>query len=138
MIKSYNKLFIVSLFMIFVLLLVDTSLVFANGEIIERESSTSIVRIIVVAIGGIISVLGIVVAYKGIGGKADVELSVSEQKKIIFKSVSQGVVITIIGAMILIAAVYFLPEKGKESHTTWKKKITESRPDGTIHEITLD
>ena len=135
MIKFYNKLFIVSLFMIFVLMFAVSSIVFANGETIERESSTSIVMIIVVAIGGIISVLGIVVAYKGIGGKADVEISVSEQKKIKFKSVSQGVVITIIGAMILIAAVYFLPEKGKEHHTTWKKKITESRPDGTTREI---
>ncbi len=138
MIKFYNKVLIASLVIIFVSLFIGTSFVFANAEIIERESSISIVRIIVVAIGGIISVLGILVAYKGIGGKADVELSVSEQKKIIFKSVSQGVVITIIGAMILIAAVYFLPEKGKESHTSWKKKITESRPDGTIHEITLD
>ena len=134
MIKFYNKLFIVSLFMIFVLMFVVSSIVFANGETIERESSTSIVIIIVVAIGGIISVLGIVVAYKGIGGKADVEISVSEQKKIKFKSVSQGVVITIIGAMILIAAVYFLPEKGKESRTTWKEKTTDSLPDGTIRE----
>ncbi len=134
MIKSYNKLFIVSLFMIFVSLFIVTSFVFANGEIIEKESSTSIVRIIVVAIGGIISVLGIVVAYKGIGGKADVELSVSEQKKIIFKSVSQGVVITIIGAIILIAAVYFLPEKGKESHTTWKKKTIEHSSEGRTTE----
>ncbi len=131
MIKSYNKLFIVSLFMIFVLLLVVTSLVFANGEIIVRESSTSIVRIIVVVIGGIISVLGIVVAYKGIGGKADVEISVSEQRKIIFKSVSQGVVITIIGAMILIAAVYFLPEKGKESHITGNGVTIKHNPDGS-------
>ncbi len=138
MIKFYNKLFIVSLFIIIVSLFIGTSFVFANGESIERESSTSIVRIIVVAIGGIVSILGILVAYKGIGGKADVELSVSEQKKIIFKSVSQGVVITIIGAMILIAAVYFLPEKGKERHTTWKEKITESDPDGTTREITLD
>ena len=75
------------------------------------------------------------VVCKGIGGKADVEISVSEQKKIKFKSVSQGVVITIIGAIILIASVYFLPEKGKERHTTWEKKITESLPDGTTREI---
>jgi hypothetical protein len=121
--------------MIFVLLLVGTSLVFANGEIIERESSTSIVRIIVVAIGGIVSILGIVVAYKGIGGKADVELSVSEQKKIIFKNVSQGVVITIIGAMILIAAVYFLPEKGKERRITGKEITIERSPDGRTREV---
>ncbi len=135
MIKFYNKLFIVSLFMIFVLLLVGTSLVFANGEIIERESSTSIVRIIVVVIGGIISVLGIVVAYKGIGGKADVEISVSEQRKIIFKSVSQGVVITIIGAMILIVAVYLLPEKGKERRITAKDLTIERSSDGTTREV---
>ncbi len=135
MIKSYNKLFIVSLFMVFVLLLVGTSLVFANTDVVETEYSTSIVRIIVVAIGGIISVLGIVVAYKGIGGKADVELSVSEQKKIIFKNVSQGVVITIIGALILIAAVYFLPEKGKERSITAKELTIERSPDGRTREV---
>jgi hypothetical protein len=98
----------------------NPALALKKGEVRETEFSTGlseatgVVRIIVAILGGLISLLGIVVAYKGIAGKADVSISLSEQRKITFKRVSQGVVITIVGACILVAAVYFLPEKRSE------------------------
>lgn len=105
--------------------------VLANGEVTETQYSTSlseatgIVRIIVAVFGGIIGVLGIVVAFRGVGGKADVSVSVSEHKKLSLKRVSQGVVITLIGAAILIGALYLLPEKRTERQIKGKEITIE-------------
>jgi len=92
----------------------------AYGMVSETEYSTSlseatgIVRIIVALFGGLIGVLGIIVAFRGVAGTADVEMSVSDHGKLSMKRVSQGVVITLIGAAILISALYLLPEKKSE------------------------
>ena len=105
--------------------------VLGNGEVTETEYSTSlseatgIVRVIVAIFGGIIGVLGIFVAFKGVGGTADVSMSVSEHKKFSMKKVSQGVVITLIGAAILIGALYLLPEKKTERHIKGKEITIE-------------
>ena len=109
--------------------------VLANGEVTETEFSTSlseatgIVRVVVALFGGLIGILGIVVAYRGIGGTADVSMSVSEHRKLSMKRISQGVVITLIGAVVLIGALYFLPEKKTERHITGKE-ITIERESG--------
>ncbi|TVM00720.1 MAG: hypothetical protein CV087_13100 [Candidatus Brocadia sp. WS118] len=105
--------------------------VLANGEVTETQYSTSLseatgmVRIIVAVFGGIIGVLGIVVALRGVGGTADVSMSVSEHRKLSLKRVSQGVVITLIGAAILIGALYLLPEKRTERHIKGKEITIE-------------
>ena len=115
----------------------------ANGEVTETEYSTSlseatgIVRIIVAVFGGIIGVLGIIVAFKGVGGMADVSVSVSEHRKLSMKRVSQGVVITLIGAAILIGALYLLPEK-KTERKIKGKEITIERESGEERMRTLD
>jgi len=111
--------------------LIAADLAFANGKITETEFSTSfteatgIVRIIVAVFGGLNGVLGIAVAAKGIGGKADVTMSLSEHKKLSLTRVSQGVVITVIGAAILVAAVYLLPEKRTEREVSGKEITIE-------------
>ena len=111
--------------------LIAADLTFANGKITETEFSTSlteatgIVRIIVAVFGGLIGVLGIAVAAIGIGGKADVTMSLSEHKKLSLTRVSQGVVITVIGAAILVAAVYLLPEKRTEREVSGKEITIE-------------
>ena len=98
--------------------LVDCGL--AYGMVSETEFTTSlseaagIVRVIVALFGGIICVLGVIVAFRGVAGTADVEMSVSDHGKLSMKRVSQGVVITLIGAGILISALYLLPEKKTE------------------------
>ena len=107
----------------------------ANGEVTETQFSTSlseatgIVRIIVAVFGGLIGVLGIVLAFRGVGGTADVSMSVSEHRKLSMKRVSQGVVITLIGAAILIGALYLLPEKRTERQVKGKD-ITIERDAG--------
>jgi hypothetical protein len=118
--------FAVSLFCVGVLLvgLGAHEMAFANGKVTETQYSTSlseatgIVRIVVAVFGGLIGLLGIVVAAKGVAGKADVELSVSEHRSLSFKRISQGVVITVVGAGILVAALYLLPEKRTEREVT--------------------
>ncbi|MDR4507836.1 MAG: hypothetical protein MRJ65_06300 [Candidatus Brocadiaceae bacterium] len=108
---------------------------FANGEVTEIEYSTSlseatgIVRIIVAAFGGLIGLLGILVTVKGVFGMADVSVSLSEHKKLSMKRVSQGVVITLIGAAVLLGAVYLLPEKRTERQIKGKELMIEREPD---------
>ena len=67
---------------------------------------SGVVRIIVAVFGGLIGVLGVVVAFRGVGGTADVSMSVSEHKNLSMKRISQGVGITLIGAGILVGTLY--------------------------------
>jgi len=112
----------------------------ANGSVRETQYSTSlteatgIVRVVVAVFGGLIGILGIVVAIKGVAGTADVSGSVAKYGKISMKRVSQGVVITLIGAAILISALYFLPEK-KTERELQGKEITIEREPGKTREI---
>lgn len=125
----------------FIVLVVLAVGALANGEITAIEFSTSllkttgVVRIIVAIFGGLIGLLGILVVVKGVAGKSDVSISLSKHQKIVFKRVTQGVVITIIGAAILLAAVYLLPEKRTERHITGKE-MTIEREDGRERLIT--
>jgi len=122
-------------FIVFLVFFCVVGGVLANGVVTETEYSTSlseatgIVRIIVAVFGGVIGLLGIVVAFRGIGGTADVSVSVSEHRKLSMKRISQGVVITIIGAAILIGALYFLPDK-KTERQIMGKEITIEREAG--------
>ncbi len=117
-----------------------TDFVLANGSVRETEYSTSlteatgIVRIVVAVFGGLIGVLGIVVALKGVGGAADVSASVGKQAKLSMKRVSQGVVLTLIGAAVLVGALYFLPDKKTERELTGKE-ITIEREAGKTREV---
>ena len=116
------------------------NLAYGNGTVRETEYSTSlseatgIVRIIVAVFGGLIGLLGIVVALKGAAGKADLSVSVSEHRSFSMKRVSQGVVITLIGAAVLVGALYFLPDKKTERELTGKE-ITIERESGKIKEV---
>ena len=92
------------------LILFFSDSVFANGKVTET-SANMFILLIVAAIGGIVTILGAMMIFRGIGGKADVNISVSEHKKITFKKVGQGVVVIIIGALILISALYFGQQK---------------------------
>ena len=141
--QRYLRSYLGPLLMVLLLSLAAVSNVLANGEVIETLFSTSlseatgIVRIIVAAFGGLIGVLGIVVAFRSVGGTADVSMSISEHKKLSMKRISQGVVITLIGAAILIAALYLLPEKRTERQVKGKE-ITIEREAGKERMRTAD
>lgn len=117
------------------IIFVSSDLVLANGTMRETEYSTSlseatgIVRIVVAVFGGLIGLLGIFVAFKGVAGKADVSVSLSEHRNLSLKRVSQGVVITMIGATILVAAIYLLPDKRTERELTGKEITIERGPE---------
>lgn len=119
--------------------LCSTDIVLANGTVRETEYSTSlteatgIVRVIVAVFGGFIGVLGIVVALKGVGEGADVSASIGRDAKLSMKRVSQGVVLTLIGAAVLVGALYFLPEKKTERELTGKE-ISIEREHGKVKE----
>lgn len=112
----------------------------ANGQVRETEYSTSltestgIVRIVVAIFGGLIGILGILVASKGAVGNAEVSGSVSKVGQFSMKRVSQGIVITLIGAAVLIGALYFMPDKKTERELTGKE-ITIERDAGRSREV---
>lgn len=114
-----------------------------NGTVRETEYSTSlsdaagIVRIIVAAFGGVIGILGVLVVVKGVAGTADVSGSVPKLGSISMKRVSQGVVITLIGAAVLIGALYLLPDKKVEREITGQG-ITIEEQSGAGRRVTRD
>lgn len=117
-----------------------TDLALANGSVREIEYSTSlseatgIVRIIVAVFGGLIGLLGIVVAFKGVGRAADVSATIGKHASVSMKRVGQGVVLTVIGAAVLIGALYFLPDKKTERELAGKE-ITVEREGGKVKEV---
>ena len=99
----------------------SSSLALANGVFTETYVS-DIVLIVVIVLGGFIALLGAIMVFRGIGGEADVDVSTGE-KQISFKKVSQGVVVIIVGALILLGALYL----GQHERTISGKKIDFER-----------
>jgi hypothetical protein len=74
------------------------------------NSGNTIIRIIIAVIGGLISVLGILLAFKNAGALSDVNVSLTNHS-LQFKRISQGVVIALLGVIVLIVGLYVLPDK---------------------------
>jgi hypothetical protein len=92
----------------------------ANGELRETNYSVEAgVRWFVIAIGGLIALGGIILTSMNIRTLASVDISL-EKKSASMRQVSQGVVIAIVGAAVLVATMYFLPEKSSERTVTGK------------------
>lgn len=118
------------MFCAFLLFFPFSSIGWTNGVITSHEETTSIVVPIVISlIGGIIAILGIFIAAKGGRASSNLEIKFGENKKLTLTRLTQGVVIVIIGAAILIAGLYNLPTTKKEK--TVKAKTIEER-DGKV------
>jgi hypothetical protein len=99
----------------------------ANGQVTETVYSTdAVVRILIAAIGGVLAVLGVVLAFKNAMLTSDVSLSRSSVE---FRKISQGVVIALLGVAVLIAGLYLLPDKTSVTDITGKEIIRS--PEGT-------
>ena len=100
------------------------------------SNGTSYLFIIIAVIGGIIALLGIILAFRGVTSPAEVSIKIPNIGAFKFNKVSQGVVLAIIGAIILVSVLYLYP-------TTTTKTITETTTtegeDGTriIHRETM-
>jgi len=115
-----QSLFLISLLIFFILGLGSVAL--ANGEV-TVTSVSNVVLVVVICLGGLISLLGAIMVFRGIGGKSDVDLALSKKGKISFKKVSQGVVVIIVGALILLGALYL----GQQKRTITGKRIDLKR-----------
>ena len=103
----------------------------ANGEETTTEYSTNAwIRAVIAGIGGLIAVLGILLAFKNATALSDVGLSGGREKgvNVQLKKVSQGVIITLLGVVVLVAGLYLLPDKSVV--TTVKGKVIETTPSG--------
>ncbi len=107
--KFSQSLVFLSLLVLFMLGLDSVSL--ANDASVTETSVSSVVLVVVICLGGLISLLGAIMVFRGIGGKSDVDLALSKKGLISFKKVSQGVVVIIVGALILLGALYLGQQK---------------------------
>ncbi len=102
---------------------------FANGEIIEVTYSTEvIVRLVIAVLGGLLAIFGVFLTIRAARTTSDVEVAL-DTKRLTLKRVSQGVVIVLMGSLILVASLYFLPERSAETTITGEEITKE--PDGT-------
>jgi len=114
---------------VFVIALFAQGTCWANGEITTHEETTStVVALVICVIGGVIAILGIVVAAKGGRASSDLEIKFGENKTLKLSKLTQGVVIVLVGAAVLIAGLYNLPKTTKQE--TIKAKTIEEK-DGT-------
>lgn len=103
----------------------------ANGEATTTEYSTNaLIRMVIAVVGGLIALLGILLAFKNAMAVSDVGVSSSREKgvNVRLKKVSQGVIITLLGVVVLVAGLYLLPDKTMV-HTI-KGKVIETTPSG--------
>lgn len=98
----------------------------ANGEITTHEEATSsVVAVVISVLGGAIAILGILVAAKGGSARSNFKITFGEKKTLTLTKLTQGVVIVLVGAAILIVGLYNLPKVMKEE--TIKAKIIEEK-----------
>lgn len=96
----------------------------ANGEITTREESASpSVATAIALLGGAIAILGVFVAVRGGKASSNLEIKFGPDRTLKLTKLTQGVVIVLIGAAILIAGIYNLPKTTKEE--TMKAKTIE-------------
>ena len=113
-------------FCVIVIVLFAHGACWPNGEITTREETTStVVALVICVIGGIIAILGIIVAARGGRASSNLEIKFGENKTLKLSKLTQGVVIVLIGAAILIAGLYNLPKHTKQE--TIKAKTIEEK-----------
>ncbi len=98
--------------------LVAPSLALANVTT-ESSPGASYLFLLVAVFGGIIALLGIFLAFRGVKSPSDVTIKIPGGGEVKFSKVGQGAVVAIIGAIILISALYLYP-------TTTTKTVTET------------
>ncbi len=114
------------------MLIVAATAAFANGEIVTREESTSIVvPLIISALGGAVAILGVLLAARGGRAASGLRITFGKDKTLTLTKLTQGVVIVLIGAAILIAGLYNLPKTKKEE--TIKAKTIEEKDGKKIY-----
>jgi len=85
----------------------------------ESAKGASYLFIFIAFIGGIIALLGIILAFRGVTSPAEVSIEIPGGGTFKFSKVGQGAVLTIIGSIILVFALYLYP-------TTTTKTVTET------------
>lgn len=110
--------------------LIDSNLAWAIRT--EPSNNASYLFIGVAVIGGIIAFLGIILAFRGVTSPADVSMKIPRIGAFKFDKVGQGVVLAIIGAIILVSALYLYPTT--TTKTVTDTTITEGK-DGTHRTI---
>lgn len=86
----------------------------------EPSSGASYLFTVVAALGGIIALLGIILAFRGVTSPAEVSIKIPNVGAFKFNKVGQGVVLAVVGAVILVSALYLYPK------TTTTKSFSET------------
>lgn len=114
-----------------------TSLILSVCNVVAAKttapaSHAGVLFIVAAVIGGLIALLGIAIAFRSSGGNADISATLPSGGSIKLRGVGQGVVIALIGAGVLVAALYFYPQE-ETIVTTETKTIEDGDENSTIH-----
>lgn len=98
----------------------------------EPSKGASYLFIVAAVLGGIIALLGIILAFRGVKSPTEVSIKIPGVGTFKVNKIGQGVVLAIIGAIILVSALYLYPK------TTTKTVIETTTIEGedgtrTIH-----
>jgi len=94
----------------------------------EPSNGASYLFVVVAVLGGIIAFFGIILAFRGVRSPTEVSIKIPNIGTLKFSKVGQGVVLAIIGAIILVSALYLYPPTTTKTIT--ETTITEGE-DGT-------
>ncbi|GEM_PF-2681551 len=98
--------------------LMDLNIVWAAIKT-EPSNGASCLFIVVTVLGGIIAFMGIILAFRGVTSPADISFKIPNIGTFKLSKIGQGIVLVVIGAIILIFALYLSP-------TTITKTVTET------------
>lgn len=119
---------------LFYILLVTPSLALAV-IITGPAQETSYLFIVITVLGGIIALLGIILTFRGVTSPAEVTINIPGGGTFKFSRIGQGVILAIVGAIVLVSALYFHPTTTK-STTTETTTITDESGTHTVHSET--
>jgi hypothetical protein len=95
---------------------------------VEPSKGASYLFIVAAVLGGIIALLGIILAFRGVKSPTKVSIKIPGVGAFKVNKIGQGVVLVIIGAIILVSTLYLYP---KTTTKTFTETITFEGEDST-------
>ena len=108
--------------------------VFANGRISEEaEWASTIVAIIIVIAGGLISLLGVYIVSRRHRGSSDVAIKIGPKLEMKMTKLTQGVVIVLLGVIVLVVGLLYLPSNKTKRTVEGERILLDER--GRVEEV---
>src|SRR5262245_47157013 len=87
------------------------------AAVIEPTGTASIVHLVVAALGGVVALSGVVLAFRRRGTSAEITISLPGDGKLVLSRVGQGIALAVVGGLILLGSLYLSPTRITETTT---------------------